>query len=108
MLDKDCILIKNYISNPKTYDDFWENAKTLSYQYSSRSKLDFFSWRDTYGIPYAIHFDMIGIKTAEQIEEFMTIDDTTEKKYVRANILVVPKVNLSAYLEDKKKQEITA
>jgi hypothetical protein len=107
MLDKDCILIKNYISNPKTYDDFWENAKTLSYQYSSRSKLDFFSWRDAYAIAYAIHFDKTGIKKPEQIEEFMTEDDTTEKKYVRANKLVVPRINLSEYL-NKKKQEITA
>jgi len=101
MLDKDCILIKNYISNPKTYDDFWENAKTLSYQYSSRSKLDFFSWMDNYGIPYAIHFDKTGIIKPEQIEEFMTTDDTNEKRYVRANNLVVPKINLSEYLNKK-------
>ena len=106
MLDKDCILHK-YIASPATYDDFWENAKTLSYQYSMRAKSDFAYWRDEYGIPYAIYFDKVGIKTAEQIEEFMTEDDNTEKKYVRANKLVVSRINLSEYL-NQKKQEITA
>jgi len=105
MLDKDCILVQKYIANPKTFNDFWENAKTLSWQYFNKGRSDFAFWRDSYGVPYAIHFDKVGIKTPDQIEEFMTMDDTEEKKYVRASNRVVPKINISQYIEDKKKQE---
>ena len=97
----------NYIWEPKTYDDFLHNARQLAYRYEMKSKAnDFHWWMWEIGVPYAIHFHRENIKTREEIDTFMQLEDTEEKKYVRASYSAVQKLSIPEYLDElKKKQE---
>ena len=89
--------MKDYNYNPISYDEFYRNAELLVSRYLKFDGAhDFYNKRDDIAIYHAIEIDKNGYKTIEDINKYFDNKPTAQKD-----------IDVSEYIEIKKKQETT-